>query len=166
MGTNFYWTRAVKFRKDDDPTVHIGKRSAAGLYCWDCGLTMCKLGTSRVHGNVVWHDGKRGPWRWHEECPECGQKPVEEGLDAGPAAVELGFTEPRKERPTGVRGCSSFTWAQESDRVREKCLKFHNRFLRVIVDEYGRKMTGREFGEMLDANCPIQFMDSIGERFS
>jgi len=162
MGTNFYWD--VEQGISADPTVHIGKRSAAGAYCWDCGLTLCKLGTSRVHGNVVWHDGKRGPWRWHEECPECGQKPVEEGLDAGPAAVELGFAEPRKERPTGVRGCSSFTWSQDPDRVREKCLKRPHVVL--IVDEYGRKMTGREFGEMLDANCPIQFMDTIGERFS
>jgi len=166
MGTNFYWTRVVKFRKDDDPKVHIGKRSAAGLYCWDCGLTMCKLGESRVHGNVVWHDGKRGYWRWYEECPKCGQKPACEGLDAGSAAVELGFAEPRKERPMGMRGCSSFTWSQEPDRVREKCLKFRNRFLRVVVDEYGRKMTGWEFVRMLDANCPIQFTNLIGKEFS
>ena len=145
MGTNFYWTRVVKFRKDDDPKVHIGKRSAAGMYCWDCGLTIRD---------------------WRKECPKCRQKPVKEGLSAGPAAVELGFAEPRKERPTGVRGYSSFAWAQEPDRVREKCLKFHNRFLRVIVDEYGWKMTGRKFVRMLDANCPVQFMDSIGRWFS
>ena len=146
MGTNFYWTRVVKFRKDDDPKVHIGKRSAAGAYCWDCGLTIIR--------------------DWREGCPKCGQKPVKEGLSAGPAAVELGFAEPRQKRPTGVRGCSSFTWSQEPSGVMAKCLKFPNRFLKVVVDEYGRKMTGRKFVRMLDANCPVQFIDSIGQWFS
>ena len=53
MGTNFYWivtgTAAVPSDvkvpiEEDSPEVHIGKRSAAGPYCWDCGVTLCEGG--------------------------------------------------------------------------------------------------------------------------
>ena len=41
MGTNYY---LKGHRGDDNPKYHIGKRSAAGLYCWDCHITLCKGG--------------------------------------------------------------------------------------------------------------------------
>ena len=38
MGTNFYTTKGV----------HIGKRSAAGMYCWHCRTTLCEQGEEGV----------------------------------------------------------------------------------------------------------------------
>ena len=36
MGTNYYWKdKHENCEYEDDIQVHIGKRSAAGLYCWD-----------------------------------------------------------------------------------------------------------------------------------
>lgn len=48
MGTNYY-ARGYRRIADMDPQYHIGKRSAAGLYCWDCGKTLCKDGESGIH---------------------------------------------------------------------------------------------------------------------
>jgi hypothetical protein len=36
MGTNFYLIERDAVPCVDDPRVHVGKRSGAGLYCWDC----------------------------------------------------------------------------------------------------------------------------------
>jgi hypothetical protein len=46
--------------------LHIGKRSAAGLYCHDCGITLNKYGTDYVHDSM--YDD------WYEVCPICGRK--------------------------------------------------------------------------------------------
>jgi len=102
---------------------------------------------------------------WYEKCPRCGREPASEELDAGPVAVELGFAGPRKERPTGVRGCSSFTWAQEPLSVRERCLRLSNRWRKIVVDGYGQKYTGKQFIKMLDTNCPVQYTRHVGVEF-
>ena len=56
MGTNFY-TR---------DGLHIGKRSAAGTYCWDCRLTLCKGGEKAVHMST------HGAHGFYDACPKCG----------------------------------------------------------------------------------------------
>lgn len=139
-----------------DPRIHIGKRSAAGLFCWDCDRTLCPGGKAGIHmgGNHPWPDA----------CPQCGAKNNPEGVAAGPGALELGFAPPRDERPKGVRGTSSFSWAQNPDTVRRACEAHMDES--VVIDEYGRALTGREFLLMLRANCGVEFTDSIGMAFS
>jgi len=169
MGTNFYWhvqrpqfpSFVLPTGETADVTVsvsgptHIGKRSAAGLYCWDCRVTLCRGGEACIH----WGDGFYGA------CPGCGATPVaEDGLRAGPAAVELGFAKPLGDKPSGVRGCSSFTWATEPDKVRAAC-EAHTEDV-IVENEYGDTMTGAEFLRMLDANCPVQFTHLVGKEFS
>ena len=69
MGTNFYF-----MSEDDEIDRHIGKRSAAGYFCWDCGLSLCAAGHDAVHnGKTVFLD----------KCPVCGQAKQEENLDLG-----------------------------------------------------------------------------------
>lgn len=139
MGTNFY----IKgHRNSDDPRYHIGKRSAAGLYCWDCGVTLCKGGESRVH----YGDG------FFDKCPNCGKGREEEPLSESSAGRELGFNHSKPVKKTGVQSCSSFTWARDLGRIR------------CIVDEYGRAYTREEFHKML-LECLIQ-MKSYGGYFS
>ena len=171
MGTNFYWKLksepvyelAIGERHElpidsMDPAIHIGKRSAAGFYCWPCGVTLCQGGEAAVHS---------GTHAWYPACPKCGAKPEHVEGDKGviplATAVELGFAKPRTSRPPGVRSCSSFLWAQDPARVRQLCEAHLGEV--VIVDEYDRELTGGQFLAMLRNNCPIEFTNSIGNWF-
>lgn len=165
MGTNFYWIAEDKQSAtlptgeiiepefdSMDPVWHIGKRSAAGLYCWDCKTTLCEGGESAIHMST--HD-------FSEQCPKCG-KGRGEG-DTTPAYIELGFSKSRTEKPSGVKGCSSFSWAQDPEKVRQTCERRLDD--EIIEDEYGHKMTGRDFLLMLASNCPVELTHSIGMNF-
>jgi hypothetical protein len=163
VGTNFY--------TDRKNTQHIGKRSAAGLYCWDCGVTLCRGGEPGIHQGgprVVGSAGLRPGVNtqdpnWYTECPRCGQKKTSSKNDwikSGPVAVELGFAEPELTRPKGVTGCSSFTWAMRPEAFLVR------RPNTLVWDEYGRRMTHREFVQMIDLNCPARFLNMIGRDFS
>lgn len=135
MGTNFYWA--------DGEKEHIGKRSAAGPYCWDCRRTLCIGGEYEVH-----HMSGRGSF--FKECPGCGKTPTEGVLSKAP--------------PSGVRSCCSFTWAVDSERTIFQLGQFADKM--CVEDEYGRKYSGAEFMIMLENQCPIRFTDSIGKEFS
>lgn len=174
MGTNFYLTHHAFVdgeykldrpceccgRKDavDDmsPVVHVGKRSAAGLYCWDCRMTFCKEGEERVH-----HSGTF----WYDFCPSCG-KEYEQNHDLlkqGAAAIELGFATTEEQVPTGVGTVCSFSWAQPPDKFREFV---ETRADQIIVkDEYGRELTGQQFLTMLACNCPVELTHFVGDHF-
>lgn len=160
MGTNFYWISDDVDVYSMDPKVHIGKRSAAGMYCWDCGITLCKGGESQIHmGTLFNHDLER-----YDKCPRCGKYRLPIAINRG-VAVELGFAKPRIQRPTGVQGCSSFSWAQDPPVVRDTCL-YSTPWRKIVVNEYGDKMTGRQFIKMLEMNCPVQYTRHVGTEFS
>ena len=141
MGTNFYLNG---HRYNDDPKYHLGKRSAAGFYCWDCGVTLCKDGNDGIHS---------GRSDWYDKCPNCGKGKNEESLSNDSAGRELGFNKKPLQKKTGVASCSSFKWARELGRVKK------------IEDEYGKKITRKEFEKMLE-ECPVQFFDLMGQWFS
>ena len=140
MGTNFY---VDNHGRSDNPKWHLGKRSAAGLYCWDCNMTLCKDGEKYIHYSN--HE-------WYEACPKCGKEPMEEGWN-GSAGRELGFNSEPFQKKTGVASCSSFTWARKLGKVQK------------IEDEYSRKYTRKEFEEMLE-ECPVQYYNLLGQAFS
>jgi len=156
MGTNFYWKRKHKRGDFDDCDKHIGKRSAAGAFCWDCNITLCKQGNAGIHYDAS---------AWYTACPQCGQSAAPQSGFNTAAGVELGFSKPRAGAPEGVHSCSSFTWAQDPEIVRKKCSGLKGSKI-GIVDEYGRLLTGRQFLKMLRTNCPVEFTDSIGQQFS
>ena len=164
MGTNFYWgkiSEVIGIRLEAElkgitsREMHIGKRSAAGLYCWDCNTTLCKRGPMSIHGATQ---------DWHDACPKCGKKSEFSMVLPTASAVELGFSGPRKFRPKGVASCSSFSYGIQPEIVKRICSI--NLDSPTVEDEYGRKLTGKEFLEMLEMNCPIIFTDNIGRTFS
>jgi len=137
MGTNFYLLNGE----------HIGKRSAAGPYCWDCDVTLCRGGEEAIHMG----------WAFYDYCPVCGQKPVDEPFEASTPGRELGFNKSKPGKKTGVRSCASFTWAMlSSSKVFRK--------KRKIRDEYGRIYTKKEFDKILE-ECPIKFYDMLNQEF-
>ena len=145
MGTNYYLVRNHE---------HIGKRSAAGFFCFDCKKSLCKMGEFAVH-----HDTSA----WWNECPECGKVPVAERLKKSSIGIELGLNTDITEQKQGVRSCSSFTFAIDAARLKVSFWFGHYR--EVVVDEYGRRYTMGQFLEIITA-CPINFYHMVGEQFS
>lgn len=136
MGTNFFFCEKETGRE----VIHIGKRSASGFFCWDCGISLCAAGHAEVH---------EGNTRWLNECPICGK-------DTTPETLEESTAPKRKD---GVRSCSSFTWAISPGHYAD-VVKFPNI---VIQDEYGNTIDN--FQSIL-RECPIMFWDLIGKEFS
>lgn len=180
MGTNFYWKPneenvlpaglgSASDLDESSPRVHIGKRSAAGSYCWDCGIPLVKtprtpyMGDSGRWTSSNIHGGRED--NRLSSCPDCGAEQGSTRLtDAGsPAGIELGFARPLATRPRGVAGASSFSWTQEPARVLLDCLRWPNESL--VIDEYGRIYTGEEFLKMIFL-VPLWFTESIGGVFS
>lgn len=151
MGTNFYWADA---EESDDIQVHIGKRSGAGLYCWDCGTTLHMNGTMGVH---LVSD------MWFTACPGCGAERTTEPVVGSAMGAELGLNAPPKEN-TGVRGCSSFTWTLLKHKRRIRMLAGRLDDRKLIVDEYGKLYTPGEF--LRDALSSVAFESQYPGRFS
>ena len=165
MGTNFY---IRGFGHSDDPKDHIGKRSAAGLYCWTCMRTLCVNGPTAVH---------QGRSDWWKRCPKCDAAPEKENLEESAAGRELGFNKKPLARK-GVRSVCSFSWAMDPKTLLEQvkralpdCPHCHRAYDapgakdEVIEDEYGTLYTLQQFTETILADCPIQSFDSIGQYF-
>ncbi len=132
---------------------HIGKRSAAGLYCWDCNLTLCAGGNDKIHyGNTD----------WYKSCQSCKKK-LKVKEEHNSVMIELGFASSKPEKPKGVNSCSSFSWAKEPEEIFKICKENHDK--KIIVDEYGSLSTCQEFMDMLETNCPVRFTNSIGVEF-
>jgi len=140
MGTNFF----------SKSGIHIGKRSAAGLYCWDCGVSLCKGGSTKIHMGDGTDNG------WYKTCPICDEKPIKETWEQSTGGRELGFNESKPKAKTGVATCCSFLWAISPKRLSR---------MQLILDEYGREFSKEGFNDVLE-ECPIKFYTSIGKEFS
>ena len=114
----------------------IGRRSGAGLYCWDCKRTLCRRGKTLVH-----HTRNRNDW--NDSCPRCGK-------------TWVGSREPGRLMPAqeGVQIVCSFTWEVDPEEVRGICLEHPDS--PIISNEYGVTLTGSGFLEMLRVSCPIE----------
>ena len=161
MSTNFYEAlrdkNSIVFRGQ-----HIGKRGAAGMYCWDCKVTLCRGGRQAIHSGgkyilthpyVQWRNERAK--EWFDSCQGCGQKALEEPLHKSSVGLELGFNH-TAEVKHGVASCSSFTWDIEPGAMEG---------IDEIVYEYGELYTFLEFAEMLKS-CPIRYTELIGRDFS
>ena len=171
MGTNFYF-RYKEFKDIEDyedynnyaEDMHIGKRSAAGMYCWDCGVTLCNsdrdcITRQIVYGTDAIHQGFKRDWL--DRCPVCDKEPQKEDLFNSAGGRELGFNTSEPKKKEGVSSCSSFSWGMS-----------HRRFQSIIstgfveiVDEYDRRYSTQEFQEVLQ-ECPIKFYRHVGQGFS
>jgi len=132
MSTNFY-----RLKTGD----HIGKRSGAGQYCWDCNSTLNQGGIKQVH---IRADS-------FESCPFCGKFPAIDIIEAY-----------KTRRPKGVYYACSFIWAVLPYDIINLCnTKLTSS---VIKDEYNAKYTGKEWLDMYNYSCAMNFMN-IGEIF-
>lgn len=151
MGTNFFLVEKNDF-EFSDPAFHIGKRSAAGIWCWDCGVTLYIGGVGELNG--------KGDAGWYDKCPQCGKSRDDEELSNSSAGRELGFNKSNPIKKTGVKSCSSFNWAM-CPSILEK-LPTRGKPIR---DEYGRFYSLKDFYAVL-SECPVRRYGSIGNWFS
>ncbi len=144
MGTNFHWSDD-KIVEIYNVVKHIGKRSAAGPYCYDCGTTLCDMGTDFVH------DGRRG--RFLKSCPFCGNS-SDPNREATAITVELGFNTFDEVECRGVGNASSFRWRMMRHLTVLRVIAAATPDWLCIVDEYDREYTAPEFIDMV-TKCPI-----------
>jgi hypothetical protein len=157
MTTNFYFVStaeganaaAADYHSHGHPVSDfIGKRSAAGPYCWRCKRTLHRGGEESVHKG-------RGADLFYTACPSCGDEMPKLGVrePGNGIGVELGFAPPRQSRLSiGVRPVSSFTFHLPKALVEDRVARGES-----VIDEYGRTQSGPQFLEMVDFNCPILF---------
>ena len=159
VGTNFYLNNELYGTdSESDQACHVGRRSASGLYCWDCNITLCAEGPDRVHYSES---------KWHARCPQCGLDKVDESLSMSSAGRELGFNRLPPRRKSGVASASSFSWAFPVGELSERVAAVNATLLidTPILDEYGDCFTLDEFLLIL-SECPLQSTAMVGEVFS
>ena len=164
MGTNFYWIDNPDKLEEDSIEIHIGKRSAAGLYCWDCKQTLCKDGEKEVHSGGKRNSSfsalpplfRRDEAKWYSACPKCGKTFEDNGMKSA-GAVELGFAKSADVPHTGVSSCSSFTWSQNEHKEKLAELSKDESGRLVVQDEYGDEFTATQFLKDELYNVAIEF---------
>ncbi len=132
MGMNIY--TAGKNRK------HVGKRYAAGIWCWDCRFCL------------IVKDHLTGSQKVLPNCPKC-LKVTPITPEYNPAMRELGLDKPAPRKHSGIDGASGFTWCIDPHEglgtsivaIQEQLAKRHH-----LITEYGDRITIAEFEAMFD----------------
>jgi len=156
MGTNFYFGK--------DSNIHIGKRSAAGPYCWDCGVSLASKAYNTYNGEDLYGVDAihyTATEDWLSTCPICGKEPTLEDLDSSSAGRELGFNRGKPKDKVGVKSCASFSWAISPKKFRELFMESTE----LIIDEYGNEYTRDSFRDML-SECPVKYYQMVNKNFS
>lgn len=148
MSTNFYWIS--KETDQDSIQNHIGKRSAAGSYCFDCGTTLYEGGTDSIHTG----ENNKVLGGWLEACPSCGKKASDNYSSKSNSIETVNNLSPFSSK-RGISMCNSFTWTLLKHKWTILKLVKTNPSEKVIVNEYGVFFNAKEFLEELDA-CPIE----------
>jgi hypothetical protein len=145
MGTNFYWKDS---KQTDGIQDHIGKRSAAGYYCWDCGTTLLQSGDRNIHYSEYEKN-------WLKFCPSCFAEIEKETITESSAGTELGFNKITGGKK-GIKTCCSFTWTLMKHlwKIQNLCDNVNKE--KVIINEYGDEFSAEEFLQMLKG-CPVQY---------
>lgn len=136
MGTNYYW---ISDSDLDSPVVHIGKKSAAGLYCRSCGIT------SRGHTAYI-HDNRR-----NDPTEQCIIDAIRINAPVCPNCGE----------PWELTSSFTFTMMWHLDKLADVFMsdQLLNKRDRkpVIIDEYNTPYTASDFLNIITTQCPIIF---------
>lgn len=136
MGMNIYTVKG---------NVHIGKRWAAGWWCWDC----------RIKAEVD-HLGK------FAFCPNCAKRCSFRTASFNPAMRELGFDKSDPTQHHGVDGASGFIWQVGEyglGATREE-VKQALKGRTSVKTEYGEKWPIKKFWAMFNDIMPEDDSDS------
>lgn len=150
MSTNFYWNPDlimeaynIDIVDRDDPKVHIGKLSAAGMYCKTCGITQC--GDSHyVHMGGC--DDKKTAFLMdivklnEDNCPNCN----------APWGEANSFTFTMMGHLVTI---GNFYNIEIAERNKDPL----NPARKIVIDDLGVLYSAAEFLDDVLRTCPIQF---------
>lgn len=164
MTTNFYLKEDFKnLYPIEREELLIGKRAAAGHYCWGCRRILIHCWSMNAHSlvhsslkSVTDFMGTTHNVERLSECPSCGKEYEKEGWN-GAVGRELGFNETKPTEKAGVKSTGSFMFAL---RFQESFKLFNslNNNRKVIIDEYDKEYTLKEFFSIL-SECAIQYIN-------
>lgn len=131
------WKALLRYPENADleSLSYIGLRSGAGLYCYDC--------------NTWFHDPAydRKPSS-NNECPSCHKQHTWHPTKTKPE-IKDGYLTSSSQRPNeGITTTCRFHWWNWPDEVYHICRAAPEDML-LVIDEYGRTMTGKEFVNMM-----------------
>ncbi|MBI4276661.1 hypothetical protein HY629_02355 [Candidatus Uhrbacteria bacterium] len=172
MGTNFY------VKDDPDPAAatdvpedeqeqweaeegsqirrHLGKRSASGLYCYDCDIS---LATGAPGGMNPAKNPHMNTGPGYKECPGCGKQRTNTAL-FNPELWKPTPEEIVAEHASPVRYSHSFSYAKPPEEI----AAFPDDT--IVIDEYGRTSTMAEFRREVIEKATFLFTHSVGVVFS
>jgi hypothetical protein len=156
---------------------HIGKRWAAGQWCWEC---RCQC--DYIYRDKVTRAERRYPKgdtpgfaldfvhrnvldRW--ACPQCGREMRKDAAEGyNPALRELGFDKSGPRVHHGIDGANGFHWYTGYGGIGATIDEIlHNLHRRAAVrDEYGQRVTRPEFIAMIANDVIVQ--DCSAREFS
>lgn len=114
--------------------IHIGKRYAAGRWCWDCKIRI-------IEGDIY-------------RCKHIEEwaKKSNKAITYNPVMRELGFDKSRPLKHNGIDGASGFIWqvgeyglGASVEEVKQSLSR-----RRRVVTEYGKRLEMREFWDMFN----------------
>lgn len=127
---------------------HIGKRSANGIWCWDCKVKTI------IYNNFSF------------KCPACYKKLYKRDIKYNPMERELGFDKSKPRNKKGIDGASCFCWNTDIiyglDTTIEE-IKRKLKRVKFVKTEYKDKWTIKEFWNMFK---DIIQEDTLGGYFS
>ena len=125
-----------KLKKDGGE--HIGKRWAAGIWCWDC-----EIEAERDFIGKFWF------------CQKCGQRCSERTLLFNPAFRELRFDKSKEIKHIGVDGASGFIWHAKNKSDAMNKLKG----IEKVKTEYREYWSIKRFQRMFNDVIKEEFED-------
>lgn len=129
MGMNIYTLKK-------DGAKHLGKRWAAGVWCWDC-----KIEAKNDFVGNFWF------------CSKCSQRTSDRTLSFNPAMRELGFDKTRPIKLIGLNGASGWIWCTDSETGLSTTIAGIKRKLKGVSKvrtEYGETWPIKKFWEMFN----------------
>jgi hypothetical protein len=174
MGMNIYTLKGK----------HLGKRSAAGVWCWDCKVQceshkvfFCKKHKTKLELETDWYarkcskcqervsendlaDDKLPPWATSKVkfiCPDCGKGKMSDKIGYNPVFRELGFDKSKPKVKRGIDGASGWGWCTDEETglaTSKEEIVKKLRRYKEVETEYGDKWTMKKFWAMFKDVLP------------
>ncbi len=151
MGTNFY----LRYESQEyERGIHLGKRSAAGMYCYGCNISL----VTGMPGGLNVQNPHMGEGKNYRACPICGAR--QSGNFYNPELFTPTAEQTDREEKYVVRYSCSFGFAIPPEELSAYTQDV------LVVDEYGTVFSMHEFRRDVIEKAAFLFTHHVGQCFS